>query len=702
MAVDVRFEVWTRPESGTFVRKFPLKDVVNYNLQLGMFGRGTVEIPINHPNIDDIIFIDPLDHTNDAASIIRAFIGETPLYHFYAVRMPIKVSDTGQRTAVVTGGGPGTALDRVKVRQFDYPLSPSLQPDWSYGGSNTLLGNPNFEDNGPNAFENADFDEGLVTPWRAISGSDTNELDEDLKTTTDESHAGTHSLEVDPGKRHSGARVSLDVVPGEEVTIDGFLLGVAGRRYTCGVEVGEDGLTYTSTNPFVFNDWHLVELGNVARNTAHNGLPGGSATGGSTWDALGTVKVTPGPNTDRIEFQVQDDHHDDTNGDKFYLDTFTATGLGIGLAPWKPNNLTTMDIETTIILEGAQSAKLTGPNDSSMYQDIDGMTVGVLYSVTFKVRHDEGSDKDIGAEYSIPGIDSETVLNTVTVSDGVFTEVSVTWTAIQATARVSIVNKSGGVITWYVDKCSAAPGYPPATFGKISGELKADADTDHAPARTALSWLVETYTDTLDSDAVAWDGTVAFSIARGQDMRRVITFHGDSFEYEARIKADPADDSILNLDLYNPLGMGVDFTSGDAGAITSKGLVGDVEILRREPLATYWMMEGDALFFGEDRNTVLETVWGEIEGYSGSEERSEGTLDNLASKQTTGSETETIALSLQDPPLVPGIDYDLGDLTMLILGESMLPKASYRVISIDIGSGDPEPLFQVQLVSEGV
>ncbi len=671
-------------------------------MQLGIFGHGTLTIPSNHSKLDEILLIDPSDHTNDKASMIRAFIGETHLYDFYVVRMPIKVTEKGSRTAVASGGGPGTALERVKVWNNDYPLLPSVQPDWSYGGANTLLTNPNFED----GIVDEGFEDQDIGSWKALTGNDPwgdefLPLDTDLSTSTDEAEAGTFSLKIPFGEAPTGVKRSISVVAGERIQISYKFKEPTGSgdRYVIGAEIGDGGIVH-HTNGWLFNGIAFAELDAAVRRL---GVSDG------TWQDF-DLDVTIGDDTDRIDIWVQAAIPPDGTFNKptGYLDTGVFTGLGLGLAPWKPHNtpggppLTDMVLDSGTVHEGSWSVKVTGDDEGSIYQDIDGGIPNVVYTVTFWVFHAEGSNKDIQAQHTVPGNNDAFTATITSVPTGVWTEISHTWTETQATGRVEVKNKSGGVITWYTDSTSGSVGQASATFGKIFGELKADADTDHAPARTALLWLVETYDDDDDSDGNAWDGKVPFSISRGQAYRRVIEFHASTHGYEARIKPDSGDYSILNLNLYNPLGMGVDGTTGDAGAITSDGMVGPIDILRREPLATYATVEGDHFWWGENRNTTLETVWGEIEAYAGSEEQKVGALDNLAGNLTTGKEAETIVVKFQDPLLVPGIDYDIGDIRWLILGEDVLPAAKHRIVAIDVKSGDPEPEFQVQFVSEGL
>ena len=695
MAV-IRFEVWTRPESGTFERKFPLKDIVNWSLGLGMFGQGKISIPSsNSERLNDILFVDPSNHSNDKASMIRAFYGETWLYDFYAVRMPINVGEKGLRTSVVSGGGPGTALDRVYVRQFDYDRNPSVQPNWSYGGANANLSNPSFED----GVVNEGFEDQDIGSWKTLTGSDPwgdafIDLDTDISTSTDEANTGSYSLKIPFSEAPSGISRTISVVPGERIQISYKFKEPTGSgdRYVIYADV-DDG-TIHHTNGWIFNGFAFAELDADVRQA------GGSD---GTWQDF-DLDVTVGSEQTSLTLGVQcaAPPAGTPNKPTGYLDDGVFTGLGLGMAPWMPHNpITVMELESVIVLDGDWSAKVTGGDEGSIYQDINNMTPNVQYTVTFMVRQDSGVAKNIQAQHTIPGNNDAFTATITSVPSGIWTEVSHTWTETQATGRVEIKNKSGGVITFYVDKCSVSDGLPPAFYGKIKNDLLDDAG-NLPPDRTALLWLVRTWTDLLDSASNAWDKTVSFSINRGQPYRRIATFHGEKHGYEHSIHPNSSDISIIEYDIFNPNGLGTDFTTGDGGAITMAGVINVGPILRREPLATYGMVEGDGQYWGESTNAVLKAMWGEIETYSGSDEQLVGSLTDLADNLVTGIDSETVIITFQNPPLIPGIDYKIGDIKWLNLGEDILPAAAYRVVSIDIESGDPEPTYQVQFVSEGL
>ena len=166
----MRFEAWTRPETGTFARRFPIRDVQDWSIERGIFGRGSITIPTD-ARLSEILLVDPTDHTNDVGSMIRAYWNDSHYYDFYANRATIDVSETGGRSATITGGGPGSVLERTIVYPKDWPESGEL--DWVWGPQNALLENPGFEDGIPDE----DFEDLNLGGWSELSGTGPDNVD---------------------------------------------------------------------------------------------------------------------------------------------------------------------------------------------------------------------------------------------------------------------------------------------------------------------------------------------------------------------------------------------------------------------------------------------------------------------------------------------------------------------------------------------
>ena len=216
----VRFEVWTRPDTGTFTRKFPLASVVDYQLKFGMFGTGKLTIPRDFTRLNDILYVDPADHSNDEGSLIRAYVGEDHLFDFYASRMAIEYGDLGKRTATITGGALGSALERTRLRQQDWDTGAEgtiVIPDWEYGVGVNLLQNPGLEDGVPSYT----FEDGAMygfTDNKDAAGYVA--LPNGPETTQDEAETGSWSMVFDaPTTVHESGVISVPIncTPGGNV-----------------------------------------------------------------------------------------------------------------------------------------------------------------------------------------------------------------------------------------------------------------------------------------------------------------------------------------------------------------------------------------------------------------------------------------------------------------------------------------------------
>ncbi|KKK93858.1 hypothetical protein LCGC14_2688700, partial [marine sediment metagenome] len=258
----VRFEIWTRPDTGTFTRKFPLVDVVDYTLKLGMFGSGTLVVPRDLARLDDILFVDPANHANDVGSLIRAYVGSSHLFDFYASRMAIEFGDLGKRTAKITGGALGSALERTRLRQFDWATGGEadvITPDWEYGVGSNLLQNPGLEDGIPSFT----FEDGIMYGFLANTAAGYVALADGPNTTQDEAESGTWSMTFDaPTTVHESGVISTPIscLPGGNITVDSkFLSNTSSKRFTAYITV-EDGFVDSSTNGDVRNGKVYVEL----------------------------------------------------------------------------------------------------------------------------------------------------------------------------------------------------------------------------------------------------------------------------------------------------------------------------------------------------------------------------------------------------------------------------------------------------------
>ena len=703
MASVVRFEVWTRPDTGTFTRKFPLTDVTNYTLRFGMFGNGKIIIPDDHPRLDDILFVDSADHSNDVGTLIRAYVGTVHLTDFYASRMAISFGDMGKRTATITGGNLGSALGRTRLRQFDWATgaeSDIVEPDWQYGVGKRFIGNPSFEEssdfnpalNGGKYDQLIGFEDENNAGWIGEPGSDFFEqVFTDPTVDNGDALTGSFSLVWTPqdltGKTTSQSAISKVVrIAGSEryqFTLN-LKTPTTGRRFIFGAS---NVVTAHHTNGFISNGIGWAELDNAAEGT-------GSTDG--TWQQI-DLDVTFDVFTNYANITLYVAYTDTLAGPITRIDDVSLAGYNLGLYSWEPTSFTLVTLfdrdlsPPTAARDGAAAANITTTAANHGIGIPISVEAGKTYTFQAYIHHDIGSDQTFTARIV------RTAGGSVIASANTVVSTGGTWTLIEATGEidvdavfVQILKVTSG--TFWIDDCALMEGFASATVGEIVGDIYDDAATDHSgDNRTALSWVVENYTDAADADSVTWDQDISLRLKRGSTYRRIIE-QLVGFGYEFDMRPDPADDTIIELSAYNPDGLGADLTTGDGGAITS-GFVAAGPLIRREPAATYVMVEGEDLEWADTRNTVLETPWGEIEAYSGSKDNLIDDLDVRAAAELADVGLEELRVTLQAPSLVPGVDYNIGDIVRVTPGS--IPTARYRVVAITVKYADPEPLWQV-------
>jgi len=708
----IRYEVWTRQESGSFVRKFPIRGEVGAAFATDLFGRGSMSLPVNHPRLDDILSIDQSDRSNDEASVIRAYIGTTSFYDFYVESMELNFTDTGERVAIIDGAGRGSCLDRVRVRQYDWNVNPSVDPDWGYGVGKDLLNRSAVD-----AKLDWDFDDDDVEGWKtATRVGETNPVEGLIEITTDEAESGAKSLKFDPNgitdKWHSGVEKTINVdADGRRITVDAKLKSnTSGRRFVAYMIPDPKGSgTHHSANGYTFDGIYFIELDNVPRAAAKDGNPGGSTDG--TWQDFALDVTLPEGQT-RLTFGFIYDHHAlPDNGPLAYLDTVLVTGNGIGLYEggrdgWVSyGTMTTWEL-STMPVSGNPAIKHTSLSTeevgSGQYIQV---VPGKTYTYKADIYHASGADRNyrirvrtgdaqvFGTLLGFTDAAIPTAVATTITSPAVLIPAGVTRVVVDV-LQTDLIS-----FDWWLDleTPSFYNGLPAATVGKIMNDLLDDAGVDHSgDDRTALAWLTRTWTDALDSAGNAWDETVEIRIPRGQTYRAVVE-NFENMGYEFWIDVNPADETEWRLNIYNPDGLGTDHTTGDGPAVLSRpGLMAAGPFLRREPVASYAMVEGDELAWAEYRDTAIETAWGEIETYDGSRDSLSGTLSKQAIEIIDSDASESLVLSFSGHTLTPGIDYDVGDIIRVTIGDTFLVSSAFRVAAISVADNEVEPQFQVE------
>lgn len=556
-----RVEAWSRPLDTTAVIVANVPYVaLSWSDELGRAGRGTVVVREAWDRLSEVA-------AGDKETLYRVFqSGVTdPVFSFIGKRVPTDIGDQDHGLVKISGPGVLAELERATVEAYDYPTNPTVDRDWLFGAGSTIAGlrNASFEDSEevsgvPLNDLGTDFEDQTLQGWQAIpSGGDFNANDTGPTITSAEAEAGTYSLTWDPDVRHSGVRKKYTVQGGESYTWTIKLKSATtGKRFTAGVQL-PSGASATHTNAFVYNGYGLAELGNVARNAAGNGLPGGSTDG--TWQTF-TVSATFGSGEDTYDVWVivQYDHHDGSDGPVAYVDSVTVTGPGLGLLPWKKSNTSVSVFEqdsVTGVTDGTYSAEVTTTSvTTGIEQLIEGMTAGRTYSFEADVYHTAGSNQDFIIRFL--RAEGRSVIGTATTTS----VATATSTRLANTVRVDVEDVLVQVLksttgTFWVDNTDLYDGLQKASYGDIWGQLHTDLSSDHtaeagALVLDALGYVdVSSFTATLDSAGNAWSpATVAFRARRGKKLSQVWA-DGSRLGYEHRM-VDTVSGG-LSLEIYN-------------------------------------------------------------------------------------------------------------------------------------------------------
>jgi hypothetical protein len=677
----VRFEVWTRPQTGTFERKFPLKGIEGYSIEQGIFGRGSITLPSNHSRINEILYTDPADHANDVGSMIRAYIGTTWIQDFYAARMSTVYGETGKRSSTIGGGGPGFALEGTITFPYDFPELPSIEPDWTWGYGKNLVKNGDFETD-PYGAPNMDAEEGTTLGWYTTGDYVTNVgLPERFEAVNNAgtAHGGSWHFEIEADP-YEGAIKAIPIVDEQDYVVSVWCEMTAGGDY----RVSVDGVSEATVGT-MFNNSCYVDV-----------------VGTGSYQDVGLAFTAAG-NEARLHITSMD------TGGVVRFDDVTMSGRGRGLDPWTTRGEVTTFTTSAILSHSGTFSMAWFPDSGIAGNDIPYQPINVVTGQTLTAKawfyHTEAGAIDMRLTIRLPGVNPNTT-NVASVQKSV---PPTTWTEIVASGITTVPTvelelrydgTGAPVSNLHTDDIVLYEGRPAATLGTIAGELLDDAATNHAPTRTALDWVSKTFSDTLDSGAVAWDQELNITAPMGQNYRRFTESSVDRFGYETRMKPNVSDESIIEWDIFNPVGMGTDYSTGDGNAVTNSGLVSFGPMIRTEPRATYGMVGGKDQYYGEALDITMQGVWGDKEAYEGSDEMSVGILQTVAAGLVSGNETLSFTAKFQNPALVPGVNYQLGDTVMVVLGEDVMPAGAFRVYSIVVDSGDPEPTFQVQFVQE--
>lgn len=572
------------------------------------------------------------------------------------------------------------------IPNYDSPADPTVYPDWVYGGDDTAgssFANGDMENSVDLLEGNGDAELGILKPLIATTNVGDFVAPDDFEVTDVNPITGVYSFWCDPDIRHSGYKIPFTADPGGRYlfTCD-FQSTNSGKRYTAGMRAIGTGVVAHHTNSFIYNGYAMAELDNVPRNPSANGLPGGSSDG--TVQTF-TLDVTLGDNQTSSEVFVYYDHHDGTDGAPFRIDNLTLVQIDGGasvLPPWTVNAQTgtvTLEVETTIVRNGTQSAKVTitgttNPNDGVFRQLVNGFTPTAPVTFGAWVRHEEGVNVDVRAvvkNKSGPWAGSKLH----TVPTGTWTWVDVTAAPDEEDAWVQIRLGQSGSAILYIDDATLFEGLAAASPGQIL------LDTFTAmQAAGDLPWLtMKTVDATTDSDGAVWaNATIALTVARGQSLADLLARLGD-WGYEWDIVWDGTD---WDLRVYNPGGLGISTTT----VILEGDATPDGSVSTSNPRASVVHAEGGDGSWVRTVDAGLQAAIGTRTAYVYDRDiASSSSVSALAAQQILRHKAYPRAARVaitNDAEDVPFIDYRYGDSIEAITDEFTGP-ANVEAISWD-------------------
>lgn len=659
-------------------------------------GQGSIVVRKDWDRLTTVV-----DPDNNVQSLLVVFQDNTYVGSFLGTRTAENVEENGLVT--ITGKHVASVLENGRVLNYDYPARPTVDPDWQWGAGVSLNGfrNGGFEESEDQPGEavadvSTDFEDGTRQGWLATRGflPGFNENDATVKVNTDDAQAGSYSMEVNAGIAYSGFRKQVRVLGGSTVNFQWYMKSATTGKHLIGL-VDLAGGTASHTNAYTINNRTYAELGNAAK---------GTGTTDGTWQLIQLAVTYPTFNSSDPDLDYKDVWiyaiYDDTgNGPLMRLDTFTASGPGFGLLPWKRTSST----DVTVF---EQDATHTDPDDSTstvsakitttaasegIKQRCDGLTPGRTYTFRGKIYHETGSAQDFRVVIRRGSGEGLIAGNTDSIPTGT-TDADFTW--IWVTAEVDqedivfvVTKETAG--TFWLDSFDVIEGLYAASWGDIQHQLLDDLTVDHVAESTSPIPLAvnaygtltpTTYLDyssfsaTLDSASNAWSpATVEYRAKRGKKLS-LIASDGNRAGFEYRVAFDPAVPSVV-LDWFNPYdwgtrtgGVGTNRVGTGVKEIRAATGVTTGPVIKQAAAANRIYVEGDEGKWNVRAKSASETNYGTHMLYEGDVNvLGDDTLGQIARRILDERNEPSTALKLNIEPggnlssVVPYRDFQIGD-----------------------------------------
>lgn len=660
MSNHLRYEAWTLPGTTPFKKivadlqpisatgRIPIKPV----------GEGTVTIARNNPRIGDIVTVDSVTPGNDTLTLIRAWRGTSLIHEWLLENTPDELDD--QAATKLSGRNIEAILDYEHVEAYDWDGTAAFQtkfPDWVWGGRN-ILSNPGLENSR------------LVTERINVSHDGT---------------GGTYTLTV-MGQTTTALAWNATAIQVETAL---ELLSTVTDALVSG--------TGTTTDP-----WQIeyVDPGIIDPDMTGDGALLTGITDGLIVELIrdGFTDPTPWTMSQQAARGTQ----------QIYGRYASSNGFGVAKTPVLTGtySLTVNGLAPT----GADETKYPG------FQQIVRVKPGGTYQVKVPMWHFGGDPWRIVIRTRLGElIASSTWPASSSAAPGAFD--SSTWTITDVVIPDDVTEiifrgayvGSGNPDPIYVDDIEMTEGLAATTIGDMILQLFADAQTDHAPGRAALTFITPTFTAVLDSAGNPWDKSdLSLRIKRGQSYLRVMRA-AERLGYQWRLVPTSPTSGVWSLDMYNPGGMGTDRTADATPAIVpGQGIIGG-PVSKQPPAANMIMFEGASGYTARAEDTASVAAIGRRTKYVADKQ-----LEDTAGVATAATEllakymARRLSATFQivEPDVgqwpAPLSDYSLGDTLNVALadGTTKVPRTIDTVGYLDetdlvwtVSTGDEQSVF---------
>ena len=711
MADRYHIEAWSLPlaTSARIVARVPFIKS-SFGPKISAAGRGAITVRKDWDRLSEVT-----DPDAGTGSLFRIYQNSDPdpVFSFFGRRDARNLADEATDLAIISGPGIGDVMNFARVENFDYPVSPTIDPDWSWGAGGAIRGfqNGSFEQSEPDQYDvGSGFEDENQAGWKSITTGEVNEdviaPDSPPVITNADARTGTWHIVFDPadGGVAGGPSGIKRIIPGwggKQLTVSIYVKAVSGHRIICGIGPYD---TASHTNAFDQDSISWAELGNVAEGT-------GSTDG--TYQQFILDVVTPGPIRQQpAEITVYILYEGTSNIAAINLDDVDFNGYGIGLHPWEPGPKSTAALPSTFHrrdqaptnppvtpLDGDAVLEViyTGTGPAGSTEKVEGVTVGRTYTALANIHHDEGGNRDFLIRFRRGSSGEPYAAATVSVpTGGTWTPITVTAEAPEEDIFVSVLKVTAG--RWWADACRLFDGQASTSWGELNTQLLDDTAVDHTGEtppfdRDTLGFLDYTsWTDLLDSAGNSWaPALVDLRAPRGKKYYQHFT-EGTRLGFEWQVIDLTA--TGPRLDLFNPYdwstrtgGMGISRVGTDVPALRYGPGVTGGPIVRSPSTLNRWHIEGEGGLFEVRRDLTSIGDYDTREGYEGDIDLLDSaTIGQVADQALDERTIPTTALKVQlapnesDDVPVPFRDFDLGDTYPVdLIGDFTGPK---RVVGI--------------------